>query len=37
MHVGRDGRVYATYGTNECHVRVYDNDGNLVDFPGSSA
>jgi hypothetical protein len=33
MHVDRDGRVYATYGTNECHVRVYDGDGNLVDFP----
>jgi hypothetical protein len=33
MHVDRSGRVYATYGTNECHVRVYGPDGELVDFP----
>lgn len=33
MDVDARGRVYATFGTNECHVRVYDEKGNLVDFP----
>ena len=33
MDVDHRGRVYATYGTNECHVRVYDENGKLVDFP----
>lgn len=33
MDVDQKGRVYATYGTNECHVRVYDETGKLVDFP----
>lgn len=27
------GKVYATYGSNDCHVRVYDDKGQLVDFP----
>src|SRR5262249_54613245 len=27
------GRVYATFGANECHVRVYDDKGELVDYP----
>jgi DNA-binding beta-propeller fold protein YncE len=33
MDVDARGRVYATFGTNECHVRVYDEKGELVDFP----
>lgn len=33
MDVDAQGRVYATFGTNECHVRVYDAKGELVDFP----
>jgi hypothetical protein len=33
MDVDRLGRVFATYGTNECHVRAYDATGKLVDFP----
>lgn len=33
MDVDARGRVYATFGTNECHVRVYDEKGALVDFP----
>lgn len=33
MDVGRDGKVYATFGTNDCHVRVYDAEGALVEFP----
>ncbi len=33
MDVDARGRVYATYGTNDCHVRVYDEKGELVDFP----
>jgi hypothetical protein len=33
MDVDTQGRVYATYGTNECHVRVYDEKGRLMDFP----
>jgi sugar lactone lactonase YvrE len=32
LDVDARGRVYATYGTNECHVRVYDDKGELVDF-----
>ena len=26
------GRVFATYGTNECHIRAYDKNGQPVDF-----
>lgn len=26
------GRVFATYGANECHVRAYDERGGLVNF-----
>ena len=26
------GRVFATYGTNDCHIRAYDKDGKLVNF-----
>lgn len=33
LDVGRDGKVYATFGTNECHVRVYDAEGELVAYP----
>jgi hypothetical protein len=33
IDVDERGRVYATYGTNDCHVRVYDEKGALVDFP----
>ncbi len=33
MDVDSRGRVYATFGTNECHVRVYDEKGALVEFP----
>jgi hypothetical protein len=33
MDVDSRGRVYATYGTNECHVRVIDEKGELVEFP----
>ena len=33
MDVDAQGKVYATFGTNECHVRVYDAKGDLVDFP----
>lgn len=33
MDVDAQGRVYATYGSNDCHVRVYDAKGELVDFP----
>lgn len=32
MDVDRLGRVFATYGSNECHVRAYDLSGKLVDF-----
>ncbi len=31
--VDAQGRVYATFGVNECHVRVFDAQGELVDFP----
>jgi hypothetical protein len=33
MDVDPSGKVYATFGSNECHVRVYDAEGRLVDFP----
>ncbi len=33
LDVDPRGRVYATFGTNDCHVRVYDEQGNIVDFP----
>jgi DNA-binding beta-propeller fold protein YncE len=33
MDVDARGRVFATYGTNECHVRVYDERGALVEYP----
>lgn len=33
MAVDLQGRLYATFGTNDCHVRVYDADGKLVDYP----
>jgi hypothetical protein len=33
MDVDAQGKVYATFGSNECHVRVYDAQGQLVDFP----
>lgn len=33
LDVDLQGRVYATYGSNDCHVRVYDETGELVDFP----
>jgi DNA-binding beta-propeller fold protein YncE len=33
MCVDSKGRVYATEGSNNCHIRVYGADGQLVDFP----
>jgi len=33
LDVDAAGRVYATYGTNDCHVRVYDEKGRLVEYP----
>ncbi|MSU77416.1 MAG: hypothetical protein EXS16_04885 [Gemmataceae bacterium] len=33
LDVDLNGRVYATFGSNDCHVRVYDEKGKLVDFP----
>jgi sugar lactone lactonase YvrE len=33
LDVDTQGRVFATYGSNECHVRVFDPQGALVDFP----
>lgn len=33
LDVDNQGRVYATFGSNDCHVRVYDADGKLVDYP----
>lgn len=33
IDVDLQGKVYATYGSNDCHVRVYDAQGELVDFP----
>ncbi|MHC4177580.1 MAG: NHL repeat-containing protein, partial [Planctomycetota bacterium] len=32
LDVDAKGRVFATYGSNECHVRAYDAEGELVDF-----
>lgn len=32
MDVDSAGRVFATYGVNECHIRAYDETGKLVDF-----
>jgi hypothetical protein len=33
LDVDLQGRVYATFGTNDCHVRVYDAKGELVEYP----
>jgi hypothetical protein len=33
LDVDSQGRVFATYGSNECHVRVFDARGELVDYP----
>lgn len=33
MDVDHRGWVYATFGSNDCHVRVYDDKGKLVDYP----
>jgi len=33
MDVDKYGRVFATFGSNLCHVRVYDEKGQLLDFP----
>lgn len=33
MDVDLKGRLYATFGSNDCHVRVYDEKGELVDYP----
>ena len=33
LDVDLRGRVFATYGSNDCHIRAYDAQGNLVDFP----
>ena len=33
LDVDRQGKVYATFGSNDCHVRVYDEKGQLVDYP----
>jgi hypothetical protein len=35
LDVDSRGRVFATYGTNDCHVRAYDEEGNLVKFDRS--
>jgi hypothetical protein len=32
LDVDWQGRVYATCGFNHCHVRVYGNDGKLVEY-----
>jgi hypothetical protein len=32
LDVDSQGRVFATYGSNDCHIRAYDRDGKLVDF-----
>lgn len=31
--VDAQGRIFATYGSNECHVRAFDAGGKLVEFP----
>ncbi len=33
LDVDLQGRVHATFGSNDCHVRVYDEKGELVDYP----
>lgn len=33
MDVDSLGRVFATYGSNDCHVQAFGADGRLVDFP----
>ncbi|MCK6472270.1 MAG: hypothetical protein L6R28_11035 [Planctomycetes bacterium] len=33
MDVDWQGRVYAACGFNNCHIRVYDGEGKLVDYP----
>lgn len=33
MDVDGRGRVYLTWGSNDCHVRVYDEKGELVEYP----
>ncbi len=33
MDVDALGRVIATFGSNDCHVRLYDAQGQLVQFP----
>jgi hypothetical protein len=32
IDVDARGRVFATYGSNDCHVRAYGEDGELVQF-----
>ncbi len=32
LDVDSRGRVFATYGSNACHILAYDADGKLVDF-----
>ena len=32
LDVDPQGRVFATYGSNDCHVRAYDENGQLVKF-----
>lgn len=32
LDVDSQGRVFATYGVNDCHVRAYDEEGRLVEF-----
>ncbi len=32
LDVDAQGRVFATYGSNDCHIRAYDKDGKLVNF-----
>lgn len=34
--IDSQGRVFATYGSNDCHVRVYDAAGHLVPFNRSA-
>jgi hypothetical protein len=34
--VDRQGRVYATCGFNDCHVRAYDADGKMVEYERKS-
>lgn len=33
LDVDLQGKVYATFGTNDCHVRVYDANGEIVEYP----